>query len=133
MRFDAANLADLDGDRRLAGFGGQGLAGQDQRDFVAGLEVLRAADNLPLASPVIDAAKGELVGIGMFVARDDLSDNYPFKLAAELLRALDFQAEHGQFFRQLFGRAGEINVLPQPVKSDLHPRTTLKTWAACRR
>ena len=36
--------------RRLAGFGRQGVAGQNQRNLVAGFEILRAANDLPFAA-----------------------------------------------------------------------------------
>ena len=88
VRFDAADLADLDGEGRFAGLGGQGGARQDERHFVAGLEVLRPADDLPLALAVIDPADGELVRVGMLVSGDDLGDDDAVELAAELLRRL---------------------------------------------
>ena len=50
VRLDAADLADLDGERRfVAGLRRQRRAGQDERHLVAGLEVLRAADDLAFA------------------------------------------------------------------------------------
>ena len=81
------------------GLAGRVLAGQNQRHFVAGLEILRAANNLPLAVSVVDAAEGQLVGVGMFVAGDDLGDDDAVEFAAEFLHTLDFQAEHGQALR----------------------------------
>ncbi len=87
------------------------MAGQNQRDLVAGLEILRAANDLPFALAIVDAAEGKFVGIGMFVAGDDLGDDDAVKFAAEFLHALDFEAEHGEPFGQLFGRPVEINVL----------------------
>ncbi len=88
-----------------AGFGGKAVAGQDQRHFVAGLEVLRAADDLPFAAAIVDAAKGEFVGVGMLVAREDLGDDDAVEFAAKLLHALDFQAEHGQALGQFLRRS----------------------------
>jgi hypothetical protein len=93
VRFHAANLADLDGERlRFAGLERQGRAGQDERHLVAGLEILRAADDLAFARAVMDAAERELVGVRMLVARDDLGDDDAGKFAAEFLDALDFEA-----------------------------------------
>ena len=92
MRFHAADLADLDREGRLAGFGREAWPGQDQRHFVARLEIVRAADDLPLALAVVHPANGELVGIRMLVAGDDLGDDDPFEFAAEFLDAFDFDA-----------------------------------------
>jgi hypothetical protein len=82
---------------------GQRRPGQHQRDFVAGLEVLRAAHDLAFALAVIDAADGELVGIRMLVAGDDLRDDHAFEFAAELLDPLDLEAEQGEAAGQFFG------------------------------
>ena len=121
MRFHAANLADLDGERFLvAGFQRQRRAGQDERHFVAGLEILRAADDLAFARAVVDAAEGELVRAGMLVAGDDLRHDDAVERAGELLHALDFEAKHGEALGQLGGRPVEINVLFEPVKGDFH-------------
>ena len=104
VRFDAANLADLDGEGRLARLGGQAVARQDERHLVAGLEVLRAADDLALALAVVDPADGELVGVGVLVLGDDLGDDDAVEFAAELLDAFDLDAEHRQPLGQ-FGSA----------------------------
>ena len=75
MGFDAADLADLDGERLLvAQLHRQRRAGQDERHLVTRLEILRAAHDLAFARAVVDAADGEFVGVGMLVARDDLGD-----------------------------------------------------------
>jgi hypothetical protein len=70
----------------------QRRAGQDQRHLVAGLEILRAANDLALARAVVHAADGKLVGVRMLVARDDLGHDHAVKIAAELLHALDLEA-----------------------------------------
>ena len=75
MRLDPANLAHLDGKGRLAGLRGQSGARQNERHFVPGFEILRPADDLPLALAVIHPANGELVGIGVLVFGDDLGDD----------------------------------------------------------
>ena len=69
---------------------------------------------------VVDAADGELVGVRMLVARDDLRDDDAVELAGDFLHALDFEAEHGEPLGQFLGRPVEINVLFEPVKGDFH-------------
>ncbi len=104
----------------FAGFGGQAGARQDERHLVAGLEILRPADDLPHALAVIHHADGELVGIGVLVLGDDLGDDHALELAAELLNALDLDAEHGQPLGQFGSRPVELDVLFEPVESDFH-------------
>jgi hypothetical protein len=101
--FDAADFADFDGERASRRVGGEGGAGQDERDFVAGLEVLGAADDLAFALAVVDAADGEFIGVGMFVAGDDLGDDDAFELAGEFADLLDLGAEHGEPFGEVLG------------------------------
>jgi hypothetical protein len=101
---------------------------QDERHLVARLEILRAADDLPLARAVIHAAERELVGVGMLVAGDDLRDHDAVERGGNLLHALDLQAEHGEPLGQLLGRPVEIHVLFEPVKGDFHlPKFFLTT------
>ena len=57
---------------------------------------------------------------GMLVFGDNLRDDDTRELAAELLDALDFEAEHGEPPGQFLGRPVEINVLFEPVKGDFH-------------
>ena len=120
VRLDPANLADLDGEGRLAWLGGQGGARQNERHLVAGLEILRPADDLPLALAVIHPANGELVGIRVLVFGDDLGDDDAFKLAAELLHAFDLDADHRQPLGEFGGGPIELDVLLEPVKGDFH-------------
>ena len=120
MRFDTANLADFDRKRLLAGFCGQGGAGQDQWNFVPGLEVVSAADNLPFAFAVVDAVEGKFVRVRVFVAGDDLRDDHAFEGAGDFLNAFDLDPEHGQPLGEFFGRPVEIHVLFQPVQCDFH-------------
>ena len=82
VRFDAANFADFDGERLLTRLGGKSMAWQNERHFVAGFEIVRAADNLAFAFAVIDPAEQKLVRIGMFVAGQDLGHDNAFELAA---------------------------------------------------
>ena len=82
--------------------------------------VRRAADDGALALAVGDAVDGELVRAGDLVLGEHLPDDDARKLAAELLHALDFEAEHGEALRELLGRPVEINVLLEPVKGDFH-------------
>ena len=121
VRFDTANLADLDGEWfLLTGLQGQRCAGQDERDFVAGFEVLGAANDLALAFAVVHAAERELVGVGVFVLGDDLYHHYALELTAELVNTLDFEPKHGELPGQFFGRPVKRDVLFEPVKGDFH-------------
>jgi hypothetical protein len=81
---------------------------------------MRAANDDALALAVVDLADGELVRAGHGVAREDLGDDDAVELAAGFVDALDFEAEHGEPLRQLFGRPVEINVLFEPVKGEFH-------------
>ena len=59
VRFHAANFPDLDGEWHfVARLHWQRRAGQDERHFVARLEILRAADDLAFARAIVDAADG---------------------------------------------------------------------------
>ena len=87
----------------LAGLGQQRRAGQDERHLVACLEILRAADDLSFTRAVVHAADGELVGVRMLVARDDLRHDDAVERAGNFLHALDFEAEHGEPLGQFFG------------------------------
>jgi hypothetical protein len=82
--------------------------------------ILRAANDGALAGAVVDAAHGQFVRAGHGVAREDLRGDDAGEFAAELLDALDFQAEHGEPLGQFLGRPVEINVLFEPVKGDFH-------------
>ena len=118
---DAENFSFLDDERFLvARLQRQRRAGQDERDLVTGLVVLRAANDDALALAVVDLADGELVRAGHGVAREDLGDDDAVELAAGFVDALDFEAEHGEPLRQLFRRPVKINVLFEPVKGEFH-------------
>src|ERR1039457_993992 len=104
---DAENLPFLDDERLLvAGLQWQREVWQDERDFVAGLVVLRAANDGALVLAVVDLADGELVRAGHGVAREDLGDDDAVELAAGFVDALDFEAEQGEPLRQFLGRPG---------------------------
>ncbi len=70
--------------------------------------------------PSLTRQSGELVGVGMLVARDDLRHDDAVERAGDFLHALDFEAEHGEPLGQFLGRPVEINVLFEPVKGDFH-------------
>ena len=121
LAHDAEDLALLDDERLLlAGLQRQREVRQNDRHLVARLMVRRAADDGALALAVGDAVDGELVRAGDLVLGEHLPDDDARKLAAELLHALDFEAEHGEALRELLGRPVEINVLLEPVKGDFH-------------
>ena len=111
----------LDDERLLvAGLQRQREVRQDERDFVAGFVVLRAANDDAFAFAIVDFADGELVRAGHRVAREDLGDDDAFELAADFVDAFGFEAEHGEPFGQFLGRPVEINVLFEPVEGDFH-------------
>src|SRR5207248_1307729 len=120
VRLDTPDLADLDGERLLARLGREAVTWENERHLVPRLEVVRAAHDLPFPFAVIDAAERELVRVRMFVPRDDLRHNDPFKLSADLLDTFDLNADHRQPLGQFFRWPIEINVLFEPVESDLH-------------
>jgi hypothetical protein len=94
------------------------MAGKDQRHFIAGLEILGAADNLPFSAAILDAAERKFVGVGMLVAGKDLGDDDAVEFAAAFIDALDFQAEHGQALGKFLRVPGKIDVLFEPVEGD---------------
>ena len=106
--------------RRFARLGRQRVAGQNKGNLVAGLEILRAANDLPFAVAVVDAAEGELVRVGMFVAREDLCDDDAVQFAAYFFHALDFEAEQGEPLGQFVRGPVKMDVLAEPVKRDFH-------------
>ena len=120
MRLDAANLADFDREGRFARLGGKVVAREDEWHLVAGVEILRAADDLALALAIGDPAKGELVSIGMLVLGNDLGDDDAFEFAAELFGALHLDTEHGEPLGEFGRRPIELNVLFEPVKGCFH-------------
>jgi len=65
---------------------------------------------------------GELVlrGERPRMVRHGVAETARGELAAELVDALDFEAEHGEPLGQFLGRPVEINVLFEPVKGDFH-------------
>ena len=118
---DAENFPFLDDERFLvAGLQRQREIRQDERDLVAGLVILCAANNGAFAFAIVDLANGELVRAGHGVAREDLGDDDAVERAGDFLHALDFEAEHGEPLGQFLGRPVEINVLFEPVKGDFH-------------
>src|SRR6266446_1290746 len=102
------------------------MSRQDERHLIPSLEIMSAADDLPLALPIVDTTKGELVRVRMFVAGDYLRDHYPFKFTFQLLHALNFNAEHRQPLGQFFRRPIEIDVLFEPVEGDFHVSMILR-------
>jgi hypothetical protein len=106
------------------GFIGKRRAGQDERDFVARLEILRAANDLAFARAVVDLAERKFVRTRMLVARDDLRHDDAVERAGNLLHALDFEAEHGEPLDRLLDGPIEINVLLEPVQGDFHRQKT---------
>src|SRR5882762_1288468 len=104
MRLDVADFADLDGERLgFASLQWQRSSRQDKRHLVAGFEILRATYDLALALAVIDAADGELVRIGMLVARDDLRHHDAVEFTSDLVDAFDLKAEHREPLAEFLG------------------------------
>ena len=118
---DAEDLAFFDDEGLLlARLQGQRVVGQDERDFVAHLVILRTANDGALGPAVIDFADRELVRAGHFVPGEDLGDDDAFEFAGEPLHPFDFEPEHRESLGQFLRRPIEINVLFEPVERDFH-------------
>src|SRR5688572_9141698 len=95
LRFDAAHFARLDGEGGLSSRSRQGAPRYRQRNLVADLIILCAANDLALALSVGHTTDRKTVRIRMFVAGENLGDDDSFKLTGLLLDALDFDPKHG--------------------------------------
>jgi hypothetical protein len=100
MGFHAPDLADLDRERFFPGLRWKGGAREYQGNFIAGLEVVSTTDDLTFALAIIDAAEGEFVSVGVFIARDDLSHDDAVVMVAGLLDAFYLEPEHREAFGQ---------------------------------
>ncbi len=99
---------------------GQLRAGQSERDLVALLEVLRAADDLAQAVAVIDLAEAQTVGVGMLDERDDLADDEVRRVDAGRGDVLDLGAGERELVQHLRHGHGEIKVVAEPAKGEFH-------------
>ena len=116
LRIDATQLRGLDLD----------ATGQDRTDgsqwrFQAGPCVRRAAHDLHCVA-IADGDLTDLqpIGLGMFGAGQDLGHQHALQSFADDLHVLDFQADRGQSFGQLFARGGYPDMLAQPAFGKFH-------------
>jgi hypothetical protein len=87
---------------------GQLRAGQGERDFVADLVVLRAADDLARAGAVVDLADAEAVGVRMRRGGKNLRDDDVGALHAGDGDVLDLGAGEGEPVEHLRHGNGEV-------------------------
>jgi hypothetical protein len=99
---------------------GQLRAGQGERDLVALLEILRAADDLAHALAVVDLAEAQAVGVGMLHEGDDLADDEVRRVDAGGVDALDLRAGEGELVQHLRHGHGEIDVVAEPAEREFH-------------
>ena len=100
LRFDAAQFARLDFQ-----IVHQHCARQSERNFVADLVVLRAANNLArLTAAVIDLANAQPIRVRMLRRRRDLRDDYVVEIRPALCDPFDFDPGESEQFGQLLDR-----------------------------
>ena len=104
---------------------GEDGAGQGDGHAVAGVAVGRAADDgshAAVGGADVHGADGELVGVGVFVAGEDVADDDVVKCRGAGANDLfDLEAEEGDGAGDVVvGDAGEINVVLEPGAGEFH-------------
>src|SRR5690606_9119314 len=94
---------------------------------VADIAVGSAADDgahAAVGGADVHGADGELVGVGVFVAGEDVADDDVVELGrAGVDDLLDLEAEEGDRARDVVGGdAGKINVVLEPGEGNFHRR-----------
>ena len=118
---DAENFSFLDDERFfIARLQRQREIGQDQRDFVARLVILRAANDGAFAFAVVDFADGEFVRARHFVFGEDLRDDDALEFAGDFVDAFDFECRAWSAAPTVARATNRNHVLFQPIKSDFH-------------
>ncbi len=114
---DAAHLGLLDLDARQHG------ANEGAGHFQAESSIRGTADDLQLAVRTgIHFAEAQAVGIGMFFAGDDLSDDDIGEGRGDRIALFDFETGHGQQVGQRLAVEGGIDEATQPGFGKLHER-----------
>ena len=119
--FHTADLADLDGKGLgVAGLQGQRGSRKNERNLISRLEVLRTANDLAFALAIGDPTDGELVGVGMFVAGEDLSHNHAVELAGQAHNAFDLETQQRETLGEFFRGPVEVHIIAEPVEGHFH-------------
>ena len=111
----AAQLRFLDGE-----IAGQLRAGQRERDLVAVLVILRAANDLARAGAVVDLADAEPVGVRMLDGGKNLRDDDVRAVDAGGGDVLDLRAGEREPVEHLRHGHGEVDVVAEPAKREFH-------------
>ena len=111
---------------------GEHGAGERDGHAVADVAVGRAADDgahAAMGGTDIDGANGELVGVGVFVAREDVADDDVVERGgAGADDLLDLEAEEGDRARNVIGRnTGEIDVGLEPGEGNFHRKSRFRS------
>ena len=111
---------------------GENRAGQGNRHTVTDVAVGCAADDgahAAVGRADIDGAHGELVGVGVFVAGEDVADDDVVKSrCAGADDLFDLEAEEGDGARDVLGGdTGEIDVGLEPVEGNFHGRSGVRS------
>ena len=115
------NFSNFDCERLLVSrFGWKRASRQNERNLVACLEILGTTDNLPFTDAISDPAHRQLVGVGMFVAGNDLGHDDTLEIASNLLDSFDFNPEERQTFREFLDGPIEVHILLEPIDRDFH-------------
>ena len=121
LRFDAAQLSDLDLERLAVFARRQHGANQRARDLHPGAHVRRAADDGERgAGTGIDLADVEPVGIRMAGDFQHLGDHHAGKWRGDRHRFLDLESGHRQKMGELVGSQVRVGHRAQPVFRELH-------------
>jgi hypothetical protein len=122
MRFDAADFPTLMVKGFLAGFGGEGGAGQDERHLIAGLKLWAPQTICRSMRPSLTRQTESLSALGWGSRERTWATTTPSNSPGERDDVFDLESEHGEPFGEFIGGTVEIDVLTEPVEGDLHAR-----------
>ena len=114
---DASELGGLDGERLVAIVENSSYRGHD--DLLASGDIGGAADDVErLLGTYIDSRNVEVVGIGVRLAREYLTDDEAFEAALDalgLLNGIDLKPDGCEEGRESVGRHVDVDVLLEPI------------------
>ena len=122
VRFDAADLGRLDLERPLTARVGQGVTRLNDHNFLAALDVGRAAHDL-LDAPwgQRNTADAQLVGIGVTLLVQHLPHDQRLEAVTERVDAVDLRRTHREVGEDALRlEVGEVDVARQPAEGELH-------------
>ena len=104
----------------VAGLQGQRGSRKNERNLISRLEVLRTANDLAFALSIGDPTDGEFVGVGMFVAGEDLGHNHAVELAGQAHNAFNLETQQRETLGEFFRGPVEVHIIAEPVEGHFH-------------